>query len=1128
MTAERNVDPIRLLRECYFRLLGPRDFPYDELKESPHSFYTVGIIDSVNKHEEYYKGDDETERPGYGEEEEEEEIYVYSQSKIDPRNFPYSCGLSFSCETDDGDVLDFKVFLSYAEYKKERDEKNKEFKYVRIPCVYEFRVRIEEKIFVEGIGFNQISERDYIRFKLNENTEIFIRYHKYDTEIKVFISFINKKPGELEKGERCIYQPHIGIKFLKGTLRTFKGALTSVITRKQLTDLEYINGDINFVAPDLNEYLKKSGFSIKELDLLTTYIPFFFKTAPRHKEGYDFSVNLSNSENVLLETFLQEAKNMLGEYSKWYTGFRDNENLKVIADRIMKGIKLVEEDDCVKKAFIFALKTITKSAEWAEIKNFSLRPFQVAYILTVLESLINENSDYRFYCDILNVPTGAGKTEAYLFLAVFYAAFRRLKYGKKGLGTAVISRYTLRMLTVQQFLRTLKTFAAAEYIRSTDPYFSDLGDEPFSVGLWVGQGITHNRLRGFWIPERFFPGMIDDLLGGKNVSKCGIVSECPACHTPLVIPEDFLREEGEKVIYVPFIPEKGELLKDQNEVEILREIVMQQVKDKIEERMKITVKEIDFLRNDRKFYLFLKLAGTSDSDFASEMDSIWKEIGANLPFRPLLTNPKDTKYLTKYRLMKYSGFRYPGYYIDRDCYRIKCPNPECELTKNGLNIHAYIVDEYLYEHPPTFLIATVDKVAQVPCKGEAFGFFGGNGNYMPPELIIQDEIHLIEGPMGSLYGLYEVQVDYLCDNKAKYISSSATIKNAEVVSNNALGRKVFIFPEVVERRDERDGFFISYPKNLDKNKPYRLYAGICAYGKGSITPQVDAYETILSYFRGNRIKHPIVGYYNEIKELARATGILKQDVRARLRSPVVFTELSSRIKSEKISYVLKNIERNFEQYDVILSTSIFGTGVDIPGLSVMLMRGQPKRTSDYIQATGRVGRKTNSFIFIIYGNTRPRDMSHFEYFVPYHGSIERFIEDPSVFPFSTSIYQRVLPAIAVVVYRKASSEGCDNPVSLVVSEELQKILRIRNNRQLEEFRLPESDIVRLVQSISQRMERCIYDGKREGCLYSAAQEGKFLLTPLPDVNEDIIRRTCFRNIPSSLRNTEGEIKLRIY
>lgn len=1128
MTAEKNVDPIRLLKECYLRILGPRNFPHDELKESPHSFYTVGILDSVNKHEEFYKGDDETERPGYGEEgeEEAEEIYVYSQNKIDPRNFPYSCGLSFSCETANKDVLEFKVFLSYAEYKKEQSKEN----YVRIPHVYEFYLKIGEKISVKGLGFNQTSEKDYIRFKLNENTEIFIRYHKYDGETKIFISFINKKPGELEKGERCIYQPYIGIKFLSGTLRTFKGALTSVITGKQLADLECVNGDINFVAPDLNEYLRKSGLSIKELDLLTTYIPFFVKTAPQHKEGYNFSVDLRNSENTLIETFLQEAKNMLEDYSKWYAKFRDNENLMVVADRIKKGIKLVEEDDCVKKAFVFALKTITKSAEWAGIKNFSLRPFQVAYILTVLESLINEDNDYRLYCDILNVPTGAGKTEAYLFLAVFYAAFRRLKYGKKGLGTAVISRYTLRMLTVQQFIRTLKTFTAAEYIRSTDPYFSDFGDEPFSVGLWVGQGITHNRLWGFWIHGRFFPGMIDDLLDGKkqNVSKCGIVSECPACHTPLVIPEDFLKEEGEKTIYIPFISKKAELLKDQKEVEILREIVIQKVKEKIEEKMRITVKEIDFQRNKETFYLFLKLVGTSNSDFAKEMDSIWKEIGDSLPFKPLLTNQKKEEILTRYNLMKYPGFRYPGYYIDRNGYRIKCSNPECELTKNGVNIHAYIVDEYLYKHPPTFLIATVDKVAQLPCKEEAFGFFGGNSNYIPPELIIQDEIHLIEGPMGSLYGLYEIQVDYLCDKKAKYISSSATIKNAEVVSNNALGRKVFIFPEVVEKQDKRDGFFISYPKNLDKNKPYRLYAGICAYGKGSITPQVDAYETILSYFRRNGIKHPIVGYYNEIKELARATGILKQDVRNRLRTPVVFTELSSRIKSEKISYVLKNIEKNFNQYDVILSTSIFGTGVDIPGLSVMLMRGQPKRTSDYIQATGRVGRKTNSFIFIIYGNTRPRDMSHFEYFVPYHENIENFIEDPSVFPFSASIYQRVLPAIAVVVYKKAYYKDCDVPISLVVFEELQKILKVRNDRQLEEFRLPDSDIVRSAQSISQRIERCIYDGKREGCLYSVAQEGKFLLTPLPDINEDIIRRTCFRNIPSSLRNTEGEIKLLIY
>lgn len=1112
-----DINPVELLEYTYRRLLGPFDYPEDLMRDKPYGFYTVGILDSRKKikEKEKYKGEEEIiseEEGATTEEEGEEEIYLYEQSELDPRDLPYSTGVIFSYDKGKNGVFEFKLFLTYALYKKHKDEDGEYF--LRNPYEYAFNLNSEE--IKKGK-----------RIELEGNAVCFIIQ---PDENKIFISLVNERSGELSKEERCIYQPYIGIKAVRGRIlsedsrdkvtRSFKGALVSVISNKELLDLKEIYGDTSFVARDMSSFLRKHGMSLENLDLLTTYIPFYFKLQPVHAE-YNFALSSEEDDDGLLESFIAEAEKMINDYSVWSrlqeedTSIPESKinDIKLTVERMTKSLLLLKNEEDVRKAFAFACKTSAKAAEWAGIRNFNLRPFQAAYILTVLETLVNPSSEYKYFCDILNVPTGAGKTEAYLLLAVFYAAYRRLKYGERGYGTAVFSRYTLRMLTVQQFLRTLRTFTAAEYLRIKEQR-KEFGEEPFSVGLWVGQGITPNYLVGRPISGKWIPGMIDYLKYGRKqnraIGQAGIVSVCPACGIPLVIPKDFLKDENEKEIYIPF----GE---DTHEC---GEYYADYIKEEIENAAGgVEVLEIKF----RPGYLYLKLKGPAASDIAEILDKIWENL--SLPCEPLLKNPRTD--INPNFDMKYPGFRYPGYRVHRNEneYEIRCPNINCELNEYNIPIRAYTVDDYLYQNPPTFLISTVDKIAQLPCKDEALNLFGKNTE--PPGLIIQDEIHLIEGPMGSLFGLYETAVDFLCKNKAKYISSSATVKEADIVSNNALAREVFLFPVTLDKWDIRDSFFLKYPLKLKKGSDFRLYAGICAFGKGPGTPQVDTYEALFTFLKNKGIRHPIVGYYNEIKELSRAVGFLKQDVSGRLQRSIIFTELSSRIRSEKIGSVLKEIERNFNIYDAILTTSIFGTGVDIPGLSVMVMRGQPKRTADYIQATGRVGRKGNSFVFVIYGNTRPRDISHFEYFVPYHRDTEKFIEDPSVYPFAISIFERVLPAIGVIVFKK-EFRGNQTDLAKRMTGRLQDILSERNGKQLPEFRL-DSDVIRIyTENFSQKFERCITkSGMNAKCLFSIDMRGSFILTPLPDMIEDVVQRTCFQNIPSSLRNTEGEILLEI-
>ncbi|MDF1915629.1 hypothetical protein, partial [Klebsiella pneumoniae] len=122
--------------------------------------------------------------------------------------------------------------------------------------------------------------------------------------------------------------------------------------------------------------------------------------------------------------------------------------------------------------------------------NSAWRPFQLAYILTCLSSIENPDSKHRDLVDLLWIPTGGGKTEAYLGLSAFTIFLRRIRNKENGNGTAIIMRYTLRLLAAQQFIRASILICACEIIRKENK--SELGKKEISIGLWIGSDQTPN------------------------------------------------------------------------------------------------------------------------------------------------------------------------------------------------------------------------------------------------------------------------------------------------------------------------------------------------------------------------------------------------------------------------------------------------------------------------------------------------------------------------------------------------------------------------------------------------------------------------------------------------------------
>ncbi len=581
------------------------------------------------------------------------------------------------------------------------------------------------------------------------------------------------------------------------------------------------------------------------------------------------------------------------------------------------------------------IPNINDSSTWKQGLG-AWRPFQLAFVLMNLNAMLDSSHGDREMVDLIWFPTGGGKTEAYLGLSAFTIFLKRLK-DKNDSGTTVLMRYTLRLLTAQQFQRAAALICACDKIRKENE--EELGTARITIGLWVGSDSTPNRRdearRAFQIMEQ-----------GREEENPFIILKCPWC--------------GSQMGY-------------------LKEARTNKVKGY--KRRKIGTKETIIYQ---------------------------------------------------------------------------CDNQQCDFSKPDFNLPLVVIDEDIYDNPPTLLIGTVDKFAMLTWKPEAktiFGFSGHERKFSPPELIIQDELHLISGPLGSMVGLYETMIEELCTAnsiKPKIIASSATISRAKEQINSLYGRgtnNVNIFP--VQCLSAGDSFF-AYE---DTTSTGRIYTGIFASALPShATAQVRVLSALLQSVKSISVADEILRdpywtaltYFNSIRELGHAATLIRADIREYMNSIWIRKaikgderrfinrdiELTSRINSNDIPEYLEQLSKSWtgdnNEYpvDVCLATNMISVGVDIPRLGLMTVIGQPKTTSEYIQATSRVGRskKGPGLVFTIYNCSKPRDRSHFEHFQEYHSKIYSKVEPTSVTPFSAPARERGLHAILVGLIRFYSTD----------------------------------------------------------------------------------------------------------
>ncbi|MES2094207.1 MAG: helicase-related protein [Actinomycetota bacterium] len=659
------------------------------------------------------------------------------------------------------------------------------------------------------------------------------------------------------------------------------------------------------------------------------------------------------------------------------------------------------------------------------------RPFQIAFLLASLPELVEPTRPTRSLVDLIFFPTGGGKTEAYLGASAISLLARRLRDPNDS-GTDTLMRYTLRLLTAQQFLRAASLVCVLEEIRSAR--IDELGDSPFGIGIWVGGSSTPNN----W---KRAVEVLGQLRRNPQTQNLFLLLRCPWCGTQM---------------------------------------------------------------------------GTKPRGRAGQDVIGYEQVGPKVIFR--------------------------------------CVDSQCRYSdRKGLPIH--VVDEDIYEVRPSIIIGTVDKFAMMAWRPQVGRLFGlgddGSREVSPPGLIIQDELHLISGPLGSMVGLYEPVIDELCtDRRAsepvppKIIASTATIRRYEDQIRGLFGREqVSLFPP--HGLEEGHSFFAEPATDIEgRPEPGRRYVGIMSASLGSMqTVQVRVAAATLQ--AASNIPEPDrdgywtnVNFLNSLRELGNTVSLLESDVPDYLtglrrrdgidpRWPRHTMELTSRRRSDEIPKAIEQLQVTYGQQgcvDICLASNIIEVGVDIERLGLMTIVGQPKTTAQYIQVSGRVGRRADvspGLVLTIYGAAKPRDRSHYERFRTYHQQLYAQVEPTSVTPFATPVLRRALHAAAIAYIRQVAPSSNPHPFPRAEYDDAIALLRTR-------AALVDPDELAVFDRMADRRarqwnswERTIWEANviggdpKQGLMRRAGT--------LPDLDS----KAMIWDVPTSVRNVDAECRIRI-
>ena len=1083
----------------------------------------------------------------------------FSENIIDQSTKTRQSSFGITFITHDNEIIRIKYGFSKYERKK---KKNKS-------CFQQKKFFGEVKVGIDLSKNIQVIDQDL----LNENNlKLSIRSREVGKNTQKIISTIALSRTDINDENNfseCLFQVGMKIECLSDTfLPIDTPAKLGGLDSKRL-DLLFRNKKSFSVGSGC-----ASGWEIKDnktKTIHTDFLPSFkipeIKALDNEELSYSKFANIDNE--ISEKDFLKSAIELKAQYSNWIEDqtklaedidddFKKSSKINIdeAADwlkRISNGIDLIIKNNSVRTAFrltnhamviqfnrykglrskksndpLIGEENLINDLMANNHSNLSggWRPFQLAFLLGVIPDIAESDSDFRDIVDLIWFPTGGGKTEAYLGVLAFTIFLRRIDWDGEA-GVTAIMRYTLRLLTSDQFRRCSALITALEYIRKTKVLDTDLGKIPISIGLWIGKSAS--------------PGSHQE---ANNIIKKQprklpfILNECPWCKTDLIT-----CNTAASTGYVP---------------------------EKIDGKTKVV---------------------------------------------------------------------------------IKCPDKNCSFSDS---IPVYLWQEAIFEEKPTLLIGTVDnftKLAWNEIGDQKAQTMLKNNDYHPPELIIQDELHLISGPLGSVVAMYEnILLGILEENgeTPKIIGATATLSMGSNQSKSLYrGRDSKIFPPQV--LNWGDSYFAE-EKEISDSFPGRLYVGYMGGVKNSAieaafniaipllqAPQVMLPITLEDHKKGDSIlkvtwpdnvglgtkvstihrdenknsKDPfseyeiveiieseekeslmkgfsvkniqldtplegnlkkyttlyfidsdfydehqstwdpygtLVWYFNAKKELGNVSNQtirlgdrLKSDARYLNKGnlgpenrPIKFSrqiknceELTGRLDQSDIENIKQKLDIEWSQtfkkggqrgLDILFATNMISVGVDIPRLGTMLINGQPRTTAEYIQASSRVGREYPGIVVISYNHTKSRDRSIYETFLNYHQSIYKYVESSSITPYSKGSRERCLPSVLIGL---ATAFGIEGPELTQSDEEKldqakRWILSAVKSVDRSEYDDTEKDINNIVR----KWKRRVPDVRGN---MSGNNEGVALIGPPSSNSAEVIFQA-----PLSMRGSDEETRLELW
>ena len=877
---------------------------------------------------------------------------------------------------------------------------------------------------------------------LNIRVEAYSRPTKKSDQRLITVCLINRTTEGVGNNRRSLFQASFDVAFEKDGTRECilpypRPELTRPDEEEQALDLLYRDFETYAIGHGCAADWSKSEEAYAANRISAVSLPSFqtpsITPEIRRADGSNVEVAMAPLAGLVAD---DDGRNALQQVVDLYAGWIDRKRADAeglddryrdaaerhvdlcrrCLDRARDGLEFLSRDPIADAAFRFANEAIliqqlrsTRGARSVEIKDGSVvfdrppadidlvagaagrgkwRPFQIAFLLMSLRSAVLGDDPDRETVDLIWFPTGGGKTEAYFGVAAFSAFYRRL-VDPSDSGVQILMRYTLRLLTAQQFQRASGLICAMEHIRTREP--DRLGEEPFSIGIWLGGDTTPNWrkdarqvLRKLHKGERY---VVNKLL----------LTKCPWCSAQIG-PLEFKKR-----------PPKG-------------------------------------------------------------------------------------------------ATRVVGYHDNGETVALRCSDPQCEFA-DGLPV--YVIDEDIYERRPTLVIGTVDKFAMLAWRPQARALFGldrtGNRACSPPGLIIQDELHLISGPLGSMTGLYEAVIEDFCTDyrgeavaKPKIICSTATIRRFREQAKALFAReRTELFPP--PGLSVADSFFSTYARSEDGAlAPGRIFVGVYAPALGSIqTAEVRTFTTLL---QGPKAMPPdqrdpwwtVLAFFNSLREIGTAATLFQSDIPDRLkilrrrfgidfrevRRLYEVLELTSRLRSDEVPRAIDALEiiggnqpkAGSYPVDACLASNIIEVGVDIDRLSLLAIVGQPKSTSQYIQVAGRVGRRwfeRPGLVVTVLGPNNPRDRSHYERFRSYHERLYAQVEPTSVTPYSRPVLERALHAVMAAYIRQSGDRKMSaRPLPVPV----EKLKRLRCMLEARVALVDPNEAQALVAKFDQRMK----------------------------------------------------------